>query len=300
MTTARLLFTLVLVAALFLTACGDNRPTSTTVDPIASAAASAAVDDVAAAVVAAKRVRIGVKADTPPFGSKAGATYLGFDIDIAQAVAKQLETILKVPGLEVEFVTVTSRDRDDKLLAGEIDMVVASMTITRFRDREQHLDFTIPYFQDGQSLLVTKESPIATYLDLAGRPVGFVRGSTSGYYLAQVAPDCKATKYEDFSALFAALDAGEIEAATSDQLILMGRLRAAKNPDAYRIAGERFTTEPYGIAVRENQSAWRDALNEAIQQLWENGRWAIIADTWFGPTSTYPTTLGFAITPYPK
>jgi polar amino acid transport system substrate-binding protein len=290
MTTARSMLPLVALAALLLGACAESR------DPHAIPATS----DVAAAVVAAKKVRIGVKADTPPFGSKSGDTYLGFDIDIALAVARQLESVLKVPGLEVEFVPVTSHNRIEKLLAGEVDMLVASMTITRYRDSVQNLDFTIPYFQDGQSLLVTKDSAIQSYTDLAGKNVGCVRGSTSSWYLSQVAPDSKPRKFEDFPALFAALDAGTIDAATSDQLILMGRVRAAKDPSAYRIAGERFTTEPYGIAVRENQSNWRDALNEAIQELWENGRWRVIADTWFGPNSSYPTTLNFAITPYPK
>ncbi|MBA3710717.1 MAG: transporter substrate-binding domain-containing protein [Planctomycetes bacterium] len=291
MTTARISTALGLLLAMLLSGCAENR------DPQNPAAAHG---DDATAVIAAKRIRVGVKADTPPFGSKSGETYIGFDIDIALAVAKQLESILKTPALEVEFVPVTSHNRIEKLLAGEVDMLVASMTITRYRDQVQNLDFTVPYFQDGQSLLVLKDSPIQSYQDLAGRSVGCVRGSTSSWYLNQVAPDCKPTKYEDFPSLFAALDAGQVDAATSDLLILMGRMRSAKDPAAYRIAGDRFTTEPYGIAVRENQSTWRDSLNEAIQQLWENGRWRVIADTWFGAQSAYPTQLNFGITPYPK
>jgi polar amino acid transport system substrate-binding protein len=252
---------------------------------------SAHNDDLAR-ILAAKRVRVGVKVDAPPFGYTSGDTIIGFDIDIAHAVAKQL-------GIErVELVPVTSANRDDKLLAGEIDMAVASMTTTRYRERK--LDFTIPYFQDGEALLVRQGSPIATYLDLEGRTVGCVKGSTSSFYIRQVAPGCSTVVVADFAALLAALDAGTVDAVTSDAFILIGLMRSSSDPTRYRIAGERFTTEPYGIAVRENQSDWRDALNEALMAMWEDGTWRTIAGTWFGPGSKYQSDLTFAITPIPK
>jgi len=232
-----------------------------------------------------------VKADTPPFGMKLGESFTGFDIDIALAVSKQL-------GIEqVEFVPVTSANRIVKLLNGDVDMVIASMTITRYR--ELKVDFSLPYFQDGQGLLVKADSTIQSYIDLAGKTVGCTKGSTSSYYMKQVAPDCATKVYADFPAMMQGFADGEVEAVTSDTLILIGLMKNAPDPAAYRLAGDRFTTEPYGIAIVENQSKWRDALNDALQDLWENGRWQVICDSWFGPGAKYESKINFAITPYP-
>jgi polar amino acid transport system substrate-binding protein len=282
---------LLIIAAFVLlaSACGETNPTP----PAAAKPAPprSAPGDIYARVMKEKRVRIGVKADTPPFGMKLGDSFTGFDIDIALAVAKQL-------GIEqVEFVPVTSANRIVKLLNGDVDMAIASMTITRYR--ELKVDFSLPYFQDGQGLLVKADSAIQSYLDLSGKTVGCTKGSTSSYYMKQVAPDCTTKVYPDFAAMMQGFADGEVEAVTSDTLILIGLMKNAPDPAAYRLAGDRFTTEPYGIAIVENQSKWRDALNDALQDLWENGRWQVICDSWFGPGAKYESKINFAITPYP-
>ncbi len=280
-------------ALALLAACGgdDARPAAAAAAPSAPPAGAPASDDLAR-VMAAGVVRIGVKADSPPFGVKIAGEYTGFDIDLSQALAKQM-------GIgQVVFVPVTSANRIIKLLNGEVDMVIATMSITRYR--EHKVDFAEkPYFQDGQALLVPKDSSIKSYLDLAGKSVGALQGSDSSYYMKQVAPDCSVVKFEDMNALMAALEAGKVDAATSDMLILLGLRKACTNPDQFRLAGRRFTTEPYGIAVRQNQSHWRNAISDAIQTLWEKGRYQAILDSWFGPGTEYEKTVNYAIEPYP-
>ncbi len=239
----------------------------------------------------AKVLRIGVKADTPPFGILRGGARQGFDIDLAMAVASRL-------GVEPEFVTVTSADRIPKLLAGDVDCVIASMTITRARD--QQVDFSLPYFQDGQALLVRTASPVQSYQDLSGKKVAFVKGSTSGTYLKQVAPEAIGIEVDDFTQLLATLDNGQADAVTSDLLILIGLRKSAKNAADLRLAGSRFTTEPYGIAIRQDQSALRDALNLALMEMWEDGSWRQVADTWFGPGAPYEHRNTFAMPVVPK
>ncbi len=248
--------------------------------------------DVLAQVKERGTLRVGVKADAPPFGWKDESGYYGFDIDIARALAREL-------GIEnVEFVTVTSADRIDKVVSGEVDMAIASMTITRGRERS--VDFTIPYFQDGQALLVRADSAVTSYEDLAGKTVGGVKGATSIDNIRQVQPDCIVKEYPGYDEAFRGLAAGEVDAITSDMLILLGFKLGAKEPELFRIAGERFSTEPYGIAVRENQSEFRDALNDAIQRLWETGRWQGIFESWFGEEAKYHSDVPFVIVPFPK
>ena len=237
-------------------------------------------------------LRVGVKADAPPFGVKDEFDRYGFDVDIAGALAKEL-------GIErVEFVTVTSADRLDRVASGEVDMAIASMTITR--GREEKVDFTIPYFQDGQGLLVRADSGVESYEDLAGKTVGGVVGATSVKNIRQFQPDCELRKFGGYNEALAALEEGEVDAITSDMLILMALRLGAEDPEAFRLAGERFSTEPYGIAVAENQSEFRDALNDAIQSLWEKGVWQGIYESWFGEKAKYRADIDFKIVPFPR
>jgi polar amino acid transport system substrate-binding protein len=278
--TLRLPLLLLAALALALTGCteGDR--------------AAPAGSDVLAAVKAAKTVRVGVLADNPPFSFQAGGTWTGFDVEIAHGIANHL-------GIEkVEFVPVALDQRSDSVIAGKVDMVVASMTITRYRERR--VDFSIPYFQDGQSLLVKAASPIKSYLDLNGRKVGAVKGSTASFYLKQINPDAVVVTYADNAALGKALENDEIDAATNDQLVLTGMVVSAKDPAAWRIAGERLTAEPYGVAIAQNQSAWRNAINHALLALWETQDWHASADTWFGPASKYASPVNFVMQVYPK
>ena len=235
-------------------------------------------------------VRIGVKADTRPFGYRLGGQLTGFDIDIATAVAQQL-------GIEeVRLVPVTSATRMDALLGGQVDMVVASMTASRSRDRT--VDFSIPYFEDGQGLLVQQGSDIGSYLDLDGRLVGAVKGSTSSDNIATVAPGATVVEFSDYQKLERSLRAGTVDAVTTDTVILVGMARASGGDLV--LAGGPFTVEPSGIAVRENDSDWRDAINEALQALWENGQYQAIYQTWFGQGTPYANHVEFTLETFPR
>jgi len=276
----RFLTILLPALALFLAACGgSSRPS-----------AESAEGDRLEAIRGAGTIRIGVKVDSAPFGYLVGDTNVGFDVDIATAVASRLDVD------EVEFVPVTSATRIPKVVSGEVDMAIASMTITRTRDRI--IDFSVPYFQDGQGLLVREDNEIASYLDLDGALVGAVKGSTSAKNIAQVAPGATVLRFADFNQLQSALESGTIDAATSDTMILIGMQGRSK--DQLRLAGEAFTVEPYGIAVRENQSNLRDAISNAVQELWESGEYQLIYDTWFGAGTRYEDAVRFRMTPYPR
>jgi ABC-type amino acid transport substrate-binding protein len=244
------------------------------------------------AVTAAKKITIGVSSFAPPFGVRRGGVYQGFDIDIAEAVFHGL-------GIdEIVYVPVTSEQRIPFLLAGRIDVVVANMTITR--SRESQVDFSIPYFQDGISLLVAKDAPIKTYQDLAGRKVGVEAGTTAIGVLKQVAPGAEIVEFPSADAMKAGLESGAVPAISTDLLLLIGLRKACKVPADFRIAGTRFTTEPYGIALLPDQSKLRNAINHQLLGLWEDGTWQKIADTWFGPGAPFEHRLTFGITPYPK
>lgn len=218
----------------------------------------------------------GVKADTNLFGLmniKTGKIQ-GFDVDIAKAITKE---ILGPKG-KAKFVQVTSDTRMPLLKAGNIDAIIATMTITP--DREKQVDFSHVYFKAGGSLLVKKGSPIKSVKDLKkGTKVIVVQGSTYGPEVKAAAPQTKVLQLADYASAFTALKSGQADALSSDNGILYGMSLQDKN---YRVVGGTYTKEPYGIAVNKGQHAFLLSINEALNKLKENGEYDKIANKWFG------------------
>lgn len=277
----RILLPLLSLLVLLLAACtsgGSRAP---------EAAPTTSLD----ALKARGELRVAVKADAPPFSSKLGDTMVGFDADIAQALAAELGIA------KVRFVPVTSGERVGVLLRGDVDLVIATMTITR--SREQVIDFSIPYFEDGQTFLVPTASTVKHYSELAGKKIGAPVGSTSLSNLAQVAPSATAVPCKNLEEGVQELAAGRIDALSSDSLLLLG-LQLAHPELALRLLPDRCSSEPYGIALAENQSDLRDLVNEALMAMWESGQWHTMASTWFGPGAKHATRLDFAMPVVPR
>lgn len=218
----------------------------------------------------------GVKGDQRLFGLVNIETgeIEGFDVDIAKAVT---EEILGEGG-EAEFVEVTSKTRIPLLKNGNIDAVIATMTITE--ERKKVVDFSESYFEAGQSLLVEKGSPIQSVEDIdASTTVLVVKGSTSAANIRKIAPEAHILEMENMAEAFTALKAGQGDAFTTDNAILYGMV--AEDPN-YVVVGGTFTKEPYGIAVNKGQEDFLDAVNAALNTIFENGTYEEIYNKWFG------------------
>ena len=230
-------------------------------------------------IQASKRLRIGVKADSPPFGylDKDGNPQ-GFDVDLGFRIARAL-------GVQPHYVTVTSADRIEKLKSGEIDCIIATFTATRRRAKE--VDFSLPYFQDQQQLLVKAASPIQSYRDLSGKKIGVAEGSTSIQNLKIVAPDGEAVGFKSVTAAFQALADGKVDAVTGDGMALLALKMGAPDAGAYRIAGEGFSVEAYVIGLPRNDSDLRARMDEILTELWNSGVWTRLFHKWLGAQSPY-------------
>lgn len=218
----------------------------------------------------------GVKADTRLFGLmnvKTGQIE-GFDIDIAKAVTKQ---ILGPKG-KAALVQVTSDTRVPMLKGGNVDAVIATMSITP--ERQRVLDFSNRYFNAGQALLVQKGSKVKSVKDLtAGTKVIGVQGSTSVDNIKKVAPQAEVLQLSDYAQAFTALKSGQADAMTTDNGILYGM---SEQDHEYVVTGGTFTKEPYGIAINKGQPQMVKAVNQALQALRQNGTYERLVKKWFG------------------
>ncbi len=241
-------------------------------------------------------VIVGVKYDVPLFGlnDPAAGTITGFDIEIAQIAARRIFDLAAGSPVRdrITFVEAISKNREEFLQSGTVDLVISTYTITE--SRKQLVDFAGPYYIAGQDVLAKstdiESGRISGVADLNGKKVCAVSGSTSLNNLLAAAPnaDTSVTK-ERYSECFAALQRGLVEAMSTDDVILLGLSGESKG--TFSILGNPFHTEPYGVGVAKGEDALRSLINDALQQAFDDGSWGAAFEQTVG-------TVG-AATPFP-
>ena len=213
------------------------------------------------------KIVVGVKSDVPGFGYLNPRTnqYEGFDVDLAKAIARE------VLGSDsaVEFREAKSADRIPFLNAGQVDLVLSTMTANA--ERAQQIDFTDAYYVAGQSLLVKKDSTINGLKDLGGKTVCSATGSTSEKNIREKAPQAQVVLFGTYSECVQQVDTGRAEAVTTDDIVLFGFVK--DSPDRYKLTGGQFTVEPYAGGVKKGSPELLKAVNDAIKNIKSSGEW---------------------------
>jgi glutamate transport system substrate-binding protein len=258
-----------LAAALTLTlaACGGGDDEGTdTAAPEPEAEVTFEAGTKMAEIVEAGTLKVGTKFDQPLFGlENLDGEPEGFDVEVAKLIAGKL-------GLsedQVEFTETVSANREPFIQQGQVDMVVATYTINDKRD--EVIDFAGPYFLAGQDILVAAGNPegIEGEADLAGKTVCSVAGSTPAGYVEENIPDAELVLVDAYTKCRDALQNGQVQAVTTDNVILSGYVSEA--PEDFELVGEPFTEEPYGIGVPEGSEEFCEFVNEALAELAEDG-----------------------------
>lgn len=260
---------LAMLSVLMLAACGSKDDSES-----GSGSGSKESKNSLEAIKEKDKIVFGVKNDTRLFGLKDPKTgnIEGFDIDIAKEITK----IILGDESKAEFKEVTSKTRIPMLQKGDIDAIVATMTITE--ERKQEVDFSDVYFKAGQALLVKKGSPIKSIKDIKkGTKVLAVKGSTSAVNIREKAPDATVLEFENYAEAFTALKAKQGDTLTTDNAILYGMVDEDPN---YQVVGDIFTDEPYGIAVKKDSPELVKAINDALKELQSNGKYDELYKKW--------------------
>jgi glutamate transport system substrate-binding protein len=211
---------------------------------------------------------VGIKFDQPAFGYKDPSTgrILGFDAEIARLVARDITGSDR----KIRFVETVSRNREEFLRRGVVDMVIATYSITA--ERSKLVDFAGPYYYAGQDILVrTADKRVRKVSDLAGKRVCTATGSTSVTRLQSVAPKARLVVVDTYSQCIPALKDGRIDAISTDDTILLGLMNQTRG--TARLVGRPFSKEPYGIGIPHGDSVLRDYLNGLIRRYLRDGSW---------------------------
>lgn len=195
------------------------------------------------------KIIVGVKYDTKPFGYiDSNQNLVGYDIDLARYIAKM------ILGSEnkIEFKQVTPSNRILALNSGQVDMIIATMSITK--PRGEVVEFSRPYYVAGQAILINKGSKITSMSDLNGKRVIIVFGSTAERNLRLIAPEAIITGYKTYTSGYSALKQKRADAMTSDDTILMG---FALQDESMKLLPRRYSKEPYAIAFQKGDASSR-------------------------------------------
>lgn len=221
------------------------------------------------------RLIVGVDQNTYLFGYRDpdSGRIEGFDIDIARQMA---EAILGDPNA-IQFVVLTSAERIPAIQEGTVDMVVRTMTINC--ERWQEVNFSTVYYEAGQRVLVRTDSEFQSINQLGGEKVCAAKGSTSIRNVAQVGSKPIPVAVDDWSDCLVMLQQGQVAAVSTDDTILSGL--AAQDPHT-RLVGQRFTAEPYGIAIHQDATDLVRFVNAVLEEIRANGTWEQIHKRWLG------------------
>ena len=250
--------------------------------PVATAPAApveaAATEEAAPAAESAERTTftVGFDADFPPYGYQdENGEYVGFDLDLAKEVCDR-------NGWEVVYQPIQWDAKDMELSSGTIDCIWNGFTMSE--DRLDSYEWTTPYVDNSQVIVVGKDSGIASYDDLAGKIVCTQADSSALEALnAEDAADLLASFAEltvvpDYNTAFMNMEAGAVDAVALD--IGVANYQIAARGDAFVILDQELLAEQYGVGFLKGNTELRDQVQATLDEMAADGKFMEIAEKW--------------------
>ena len=225
-------------------------------------------------IIQRNKMIVGISFDSKPFGFKdTNGQIKGMEADLAREIA---ERILGDKN-KVVFKHVTSQDRINAVTAGDVDMVISTMTITP--QRKKLVSFSAPYFVAGQAICVRRDGKIASLDDLLNKRVIVILGTTGEKNIKRFAPNALIQSYANNAEAINAFKSGSDDAITTDDSLLEGLVMENGN---YMILPKRLTKEPYGIVFRKSKQtkSFVRSINEIIKTIRLDGTLLTIQNKW--------------------
>ncbi|AEY88597.1 MULTISPECIES: transporter substrate-binding domain-containing protein [Streptomyces] len=212
----------------------------------------------------------------PPFQSEVNGKVQGFDVSLIDLVAKDLGVKQQI--LDTPFENFKT---GAFLNSGECDLAAAGMTITA--ERKKNVDFSDPYFEATQAVLVDKNSGINSLADVKakGKKLGAQAQTTGEDYVKGKGYD--PISFESSDAVLNGLRTGQVQAVVIDYPVVQGWLKDKANADKFKVVDNLKTGEQYGFTVKKGNKALLDAINKALKTAKADGTYKKIYEQWIGP-----------------
>jgi polar amino acid transport system substrate-binding protein len=230
----------------------------------------------------ARYLQVGLEIGYPPFEFFAddGVTPIGFDVDLAHAIADIL-------GVEARLIDTAWEGIFSGLDIDKYDVIISAVTISGERMRSMY--FSTPYIENWQAIVVRRDTPpVSHYMGMEGLRIGFQDATMSAEWLDELIVtgmlNCQRSAYDKVIYAFEDLRLGRIDAVLTDSTVAEGY--ASREPDMFEITWHQkdepgAEVESFGIAIKYGNAVLRDAINDALRQLEANGTKMEIYRTWF-------------------
>ncbi|WP_395106951.1 glutamate ABC transporter substrate-binding protein [Actinomadura sp. SCN-SB] len=258
--------------AMALTACGSDTESTQATTVVQKAKDS-------------KKLVVGIKYDQPALGlKKPDGTFEGFDVDVAKYIAKELG----VPESGITFKETVSANRESFLGGGQVDLVVATYSITDARKKQ--VTFAGPYYVAAQDTMVLADNDdIKTAQDLKGKRLCKAAGSNSFRRVTEGPPDgklaisgVKLVDASSYSECVAKLKAGALDAVSTDDLILAGFANTQKGQ--FKVINNPISEEKYGVGIKKGDTETCEAVNKALTKMYQDGTAKTLLEKHFAGT----------------
>jgi len=210
----------------------------------------------------------------------------GYSVELCAAVADGVAQQIKRQGLKVRWVKLTIQDRIEAVRSGKVDLECSTTTWTL--TRQKLVDFSLVTFLDGGSLLVKSDSEAARLIDMKGKRIAVISGTTTERALRaalerrQVPAELVLIKTRDEG--LALLREGQVEALASDRTALIGVVvMSGSGRGMYKLLDQDFSIEQYALMLRRNDADWRLAVNRELARIYRSGAIEEIYGRWLGP-----------------
>ncbi|AEK36967.1 glutamate ABC transporter substrate-binding protein [Corynebacterium variabile] len=258
--------------ALALASCGSTEPRSL-------------LDDIENG-----HVTLGTKFDQPGLGERTpDKDFVGLDTDVSRYVVNYIADKNGWNEPDITWRETPSAQRETLINNGEVNMIAATYSINA--GRYKAVDFGGPYLVTHQALLVRGDAGISSLQDIAdGTRLCSVSGSTPAQKVKEALPKVQLQEFDTYAACAEGVKQGVVDALTTDATILAGFAERYKERygDDFKVVelknedGSYWTDENYGIGLPKGDGADRDAVNEALTEMWESGEFRKIIDEYLG------------------
>lgn len=233
----------------------------------------------------------GTQNASSPYGFQDPKTreYVGYDVDMCKAIAKEM-------GLKLVHKPLSTEARIPEVKMGRVDMVAGSMAYLPTRAKE--VDFSLQYLQGNIGVLVKKDSGIKTLADLAGKKVCASSGSSSAAIASKVLTKSDVLTFQTISQCYLGLQNDKVAAMTAGDLVLLRfKNDSEKTSTPTELLSEPTYTEHIGVVVNKGETDLKNAINVAIEKIDKSGELSQIYDKWMGKDSIYKLNRTFKVQP---
>ncbi len=208
----------------------------------------------------------------------------GYSVELCTRAALAVQRELQLKQLRIDWVPVDAATRFEAVATGRADAECGTSTITLARMKT--VDFSLPIFVDGGSVLVRARSKLARFKDLKGKRIAVIAGTTTEQGLARALSNAEApailVPVKNGTEGMALLTQGKVDGYAGDRVVLVGLRMRASSPDSYEVIGEDFSFEPYALVLPRNDADFRLAVNSALADLYRTGDIDPIFQRWLG------------------